>query len=79
MSNQNVMLGKWCTIETLEYIGHKVKKVKKELRRSSQNQEEVMAGIGGMEEEDMIDEEEAGLPAITMVRKGIWLEILDAF
>lgn len=32
-----------------------------------------MAGIEVMEEEDMLDKEEAQLPIITVVNKGIWL------
>jgi len=51
-----------------------VNKVKKELHRSSQNLEEVMASIEAVEEEDILDEEEAQLPVIIVVSKGIWLE-----
>jgi len=56
----------------LACIEYKVKKVKKELRRSSQNLQEDIAGIEVVEEEDMLDEEEAQLPVINVVSKGIW-------
>jgi len=59
----------------LGYIEYKVRKSQKELCRISQNQEEATVGTEAMEEEDMLDEEEAQSPTITMASKGIWLDI----